>query len=85
MHEPFFTAILSQEIARKTRKHQFGDQDPDELYKNEMWDSLDSFPSFRTVVSRLVAFVTRRKPATSQLQGDQVKSSAQSTQCVPQG
>lgn len=84
MHEPFFTTILSQEIARETRRHQFGNLDPDELYRDEMWDSLDSAPSLKMLFHRVTSFIGRRLPSASHKRGEQTESPAQPTHCAPQ-
>ena len=85
MHDFITTNLAVQEMARETRKHQFGNLDSDELYKNEMWDSLDSAPGFKALFSSIVSWVSRRKRASSESRKVSAKVEAQSTQCAPQG
>lgn len=84
MNDPILTIVLMQEVERVTRKQHFGAQDPDELYKQEMWDSLDSAPSFKALFHRIASFVTRRNSTFGREQGAKAQATAQSTQCAPQ-
>lgn len=85
MHDVIFTTIIGQEVVREVQKRQFTDADLDELSKQEMWDSLDSAPSIKTIVRRTVSFFKRRKSAERRERQNTSGANAQSTQCAPQG
>lgn len=84
MQDFIFSNLASQELPREARNHQYGDFDPDEMYKDEMWGSLYVGSSFKDLIQRIASWFTRRKAARKQ--GCEVKTGprAQSTQCAPQ-
>lgn len=85
MQHYIFASLASQEMAREVRKSQFPETDPDELWKHEMWDSLDSVPSYKKIFHRVVSLFRRRKATEQQDRHNSAKAQAQSTQCAPQG
>lgn len=85
MHDFLISNLASQEMAREVRKSQFPEVDPDELWKHEMWDSLDSAPSFRKIIHRAASLFRRRKATKQHDRRNSAKAQAQSTQCAPQG
>lgn len=85
MQHFIFASLASQEMAREIRKSQFPEGDPDELWKAEMWDSLDSAPSFRKIIQRIASLFRRRRAIKQHDMHNPAKAQAQSTQCAPQG
>lgn len=79
MHEVFHTHVLGQEIARETRKQQFGRLDPDELHKYEVWDSLDSTPTMKDLFISIRSWFRSRKSTAKP------ESKGASTVCGPSG
>ena len=69
MNEAIMSMLLSQEVERETRKRLFDRYDPDHLYKDEMWDSLDSGLSLKKSLQRIVAVVGRRGPSRAVSKG----------------
>lgn len=78
MHDVMFTYMNIQEMERKIRKQR--ESDPDELYKDEMWDSLAPVSMPGRIVQSIVSVFRRLKPAR---QGEAGGCPA-SVQCAPE-
>lgn len=85
MHDFLISNLASQEMAREVRKHQIPNVDADDLWKHEMWDSLDSAPLLRRFLHRVACLFRRRTSPQQQGRNNSAKVQAQSRQCAPQG
>lgn len=84
MHDIISAHLISQEIDRKALELRYEMEDPDSLYRYEIWDSIGARPSLaerlRSLISRF-----RRPGATSKpVPAASGEVPVSTTQCAPQ-
>lgn len=84
MHDIIVSHILTQEVERE-RRQQFELDDPDHLYRHEIWDSQSSPPTAIEVLASLISWIKRRRHAKSTPAVITEREASTSTQCAPQG
>lgn len=84
MHDIIVSHILTQEVERE-RRQQFELEDPDQLYRHEIWDSQPSPPTIIEILATLISRMRRRRHTDSTPTVIAERETSTSTQCAPQG